>query len=55
MLLDVVDAAKRSRMMAGILGKDDVPEMLVRRGRHVRGLGLGDRYVPGRRDGSRTG
>ena len=37
---DIVDAATRSRMMAGIRGKDTKPEMIVRRGLHA----LGFRY-----------
>lgn len=49
---DVVDAATRSRMMAGIKGKDTKPEMLLRRGLHARGLRyrLHDRRLPGRPD-----
>lgn len=37
-MADVVDAATRSRMMAGIRGKDTAPEMLVRRGLYARGF-----------------
>ena len=37
-MADTVDAATRSRMMAGIRGKDTAPEMLVRRGLHAVGL-----------------
>lgn len=49
---DIVDAATRSRMMAGIQGKDTKPEMLVRRGLHSRGFRfrLHDRSLPGRPD-----
>ena len=49
---DVVDAATRSRMMAGIRGKDTKPEMLLRRGLHARGLRyrLHDGRLPGRPD-----
>lgn len=39
-LADVVDAATRSRMMAGIRGANTKPEMLIRRGLH----GLGFRF-----------
>lgn len=51
-MADVVDAATRSRMMAGISGKNTQPELLVRKELHRRGL----RYVlngaglPGRPD-----
>jgi DNA mismatch endonuclease, patch repair protein len=37
-LADVVDPATRSRMMAGIRGKNTKPEMLIRRGLHARGF-----------------
>lgn len=37
-MADVVDPATRSRMMAGIRGKDTKPEMLIRRGLHARGF-----------------
>lgn len=37
---DIVDSATRSRMMAGIKGKDTRPEMAIRRGLHA----LGYRY-----------
>ncbi|WP_227421499.1 very short patch repair endonuclease [Pacificispira spongiicola] len=49
---DIVDAATRSRMMAGIRGKDTKPEMIVRRGLHRRGFRfrLHDRSLPGRPD-----
>ena len=49
---DIVDAATRSRMMAGIRGRDTRPELLIRRGLHARGF----RYrlhvatLPGRPD-----
>lgn len=36
--MDVVDAATRSRMMAGIRGKDTKPELIVRRFLHRAGL-----------------
>jgi len=50
--VDVVDAATRSRMMAGIRGKDTKPEMIVRRGLHALGFRfrLHDRTLPGRPD-----
>lgn len=49
---DIVDAATRSRMMAGIRGRDTKPEMLIRRGLHRRGFRfrLHDRKLPGRPD-----
>lgn len=37
-MADVVDPATRSRMMAGIRGKDTKPELLIRRGLHARGF-----------------
>jgi DNA mismatch endonuclease (patch repair protein) len=51
-LIDVVDAATRSRMMSGIRAKDTRPEMLLRRGLHARGLRfrLHDRRLPGTPD-----
>lgn len=51
-MVDIVDAATRSRMMAGIGGKNTQPELLIRKELHRRGL----RYVldgaglPGRPD-----
>lgn len=49
---DVVDAVTRSRMMAGIKGKDTKPEMIVRRGLHALGFRylLHDRRLPGKPD-----
>jgi DNA mismatch endonuclease, patch repair protein len=49
---DVVDKATRSRMMAGIRGKNTLPELLVRRGLHKRGFRykLHDRRLPGAPD-----
>lgn len=49
---DVADAATRSRMMAGIRGKDTKPELVIRRGLHARGFRyrLHDRQLPGRPD-----
>lgn len=51
-LADVVDAATRSRMMAGIRGKDTRPEMILRRGLHARGFRfrLHERRLPGSPD-----
>lgn len=51
-LPDVVDAATRSRMMAGIRGKDTKPEMIVRRALHARGFRyrLHNRKLPGSPD-----
>ncbi len=51
-MVDVVDAATRSRMMAGIRGKDTRPEMTLRRGLHARGFRyrLHDRRLPGSPD-----
>lgn len=37
-MTDVVDIATRSRMMAGIKGKNTKPELLIRRALHARGL-----------------
>ena len=51
-MIDVVDKATRSRMMAGIRGKDTKPELVLRRALHHLGL----RYrlhvsgLPGRPD-----
>lgn len=51
-MADVVDPATRSRMMAGIRGKDTKPEHLVRRGLHARGFRfrLHGSTLPGRPD-----
>ncbi len=51
-MADVVDAATRSRMMAGIRGKDTKPEIAVRRGLHRMGLRfrLDGSALPGRPD-----
>lgn len=50
--MDIVDGATRSRMMAGIRGKDTKPEWLIRRGLHALGYRyrLHDRELPGRPD-----
>lgn len=37
-MTDIVDQVTRSRMMAGIKGKNSRPEMLLRRGLHQRGF-----------------
>lgn len=50
-MVDIVDRATRSRMMAGIRGKDTKPELLIRKALHAAGF----RYrlhakLPGRPD-----
>jgi len=49
---DIVDAATRSRMMAGIRSKDTKPELIIRRGLHAMGFRfrLHDRSLPGKPD-----
>jgi DNA mismatch endonuclease, patch repair protein len=49
---DVVDAVTRSRMMAGIKGKDTKPELVVRHGLHALGFRylLHDHRLPGKPD-----
>jgi DNA mismatch endonuclease (patch repair protein) len=51
-MVDVVDKATRSRMMAGIRGRDTTPEMTVRRYLHAQGLRyrLHAKSLPGRPD-----
>jgi DNA mismatch endonuclease (patch repair protein) len=51
-MVDVVDAATRSRMMAGIRGRDTQPELRLRSAMHVRGFRfrLHDQRFPGRPD-----
>lgn len=51
-MVDVVDAATRSRMMAGIRGKNTRPEVAVRRALHAEGFRfrLQRRDLPGRPD-----
>jgi len=51
-MIDVVDRATRSRMMANIRGRDTKPEMLVRRMLHGAGFRfrLHHRLMPGRPD-----
>jgi DNA mismatch endonuclease (patch repair protein) len=48
-MADIVAPEVRSRMMAGIRGKDTKPEMLIRRGLHSQGFRfrLHDRNLPG--------
>jgi DNA mismatch endonuclease (patch repair protein) len=49
---DVVDGPTRSRMMAGIRGKDTKPELQLRKALHAQGLRfrLHDALLPGRPD-----
>ena len=51
-MADVVDKATRSRMMAGIKGKNTKPEMLIRRGLHQAGFRyrLHSTRLPGKPD-----
>lgn len=51
-MVDIVDKATRSRMMAGIGGRNTKPELLVRKSLHSRGLryALGGAHLPGRPD-----
>jgi DNA mismatch endonuclease, patch repair protein len=51
-MADVVSVAVRSRMMAGIRGKNTKPEMTIRRGLHARGFRylLHDKRLPGKPD-----
>lgn len=51
-MADVVDAATRSRMMAGIRAKDTAPELLIRRNLHRLGFRfrLHDKRLPGKPD-----
>ena len=51
-MADVVDKATRSRMMAGIRGKDTKPELVIRSALHRRGLRfkLHDASLPGKPD-----
>ncbi len=51
-MTDVVDRKTRSRMMAGIRGKDTRPEMLIRQGLHRAGFRyrLHNARLPGRPD-----
>lgn len=49
---DIVDPATRSRMMAGIRGRDTKPELAIRRALHAKGFRyrLHGKNVPGRPD-----
>jgi DNA mismatch endonuclease (patch repair protein) len=51
-MADVVSVAVRSRMMAGIRGKNTKPELIIRRGLHARGFRyiLHDKRLPGKPD-----
>lgn len=51
-MTDVVDAATRSRMMAGIKGKNTTPELFLRRALHAQGFRyrLGGCSLPGKPD-----
>lgn len=51
-MADVVSAEVRSRMMAGIRGKNTKPEMIIRRGLHSEGFRylLHDKRLPGKPD-----
>lgn len=51
-MTDVVDKETRSRMMAGIRGKDTTPEILIRKALHGRGFRfrLHERGLPGKPD-----
>ncbi|MBI3523412.1 MAG: DNA mismatch endonuclease Vsr [Betaproteobacteria bacterium] len=51
-MVDVVDPATRSRMMAGIRAKDTAPELQIRRGLHRLGFRfrLHDKRLPGKPD-----
>ena len=51
-MADIVPAATRSRMMAGIKGKNTQPEIVMRRGLHQRGFRfrLHAKALPGRPD-----
>jgi DNA mismatch endonuclease, patch repair protein len=51
-MADIVTPEVRSRMMAGIRGKDTKPEMIVRRGLHAMGFRyrLHDKSLPGKPD-----
>jgi len=51
-MTDIVDAATRSRMMAGIKSRDTKPETIIRKGLHARGFRyrLSTKGVPGKPD-----
>ncbi|ESX18242.1 MULTISPECIES: very short patch repair endonuclease [unclassified Mesorhizobium] len=51
-MTDVVDKATRSRMMAGIQGKNTIPELMLRKALHAKGIRYRLHYakLPGRPD-----
>lgn len=51
-MADIVPKARRSKMMAGLKGKDTKPEMIVRSGLHKMGFRfvLHDKRLPGKPD-----
>lgn len=51
-MADIVDRKTRSRMMAGIKGKDTKPEILIRKALHAHGLRyrLHNKALPGKPD-----
>ena len=51
-MTDIVDAATRSRMMAGIQGKNTQPELFLRKALHAMGFRyrLGGKGLPGKPD-----
>lgn len=51
-MADVVDAATRSRMMAGIRSRNTKPETIIRKGLHARGFrySLHPKILPGKPD-----
>ena len=51
-MADIVDAATRSRMMAGIQSKNTKPEILIRKALHARGFrySLHSNHLPGKPD-----
>ncbi|QVK30984.1 very short patch repair endonuclease [Pseudomonas syringae] len=51
-MTDVVDSATRSRMMAGIQGKNTSPELLIRKALHARGFRfrIHAKHLPGKPD-----
>jgi len=51
-MIDVVNKATRSRMMAGIKGKNTVPELVLRQAMHKRGFRfrLHVKQLPGQPD-----
>lgn len=51
-MADIVDKATRSRMMAGIQGKNTKPELIIRKALHARGFRyrIHDKTLPGKPD-----